>query len=91
MSLLKPINLTGVKGLQSAIAALIDGKTGPIELSDNVNLKIKRNADSVDLVITDGTAEVVLNGLPDPNILRATLHRHYGTVSLTLTDVRIEY
>lgn len=91
MSLLKPINLSGVKGLQSAIAALIEGKAGPIELSETVTLKVKRNADSVELVIADGTAEVALRGLPDPNIISATLHPHYGTVSLTLTDVRIEY
>lgn len=91
MSLLKPINLSGVKGLQAAIAALIDGKTGPIELSETVNLKIKRNGDSVELVVTDGKAEVGLNGLPDPNIIKVKAHRHYAVVSLSLTDVRVDY
>lgn len=91
MSFLKPINLSSVKGLQSAIAALIDGKAGPIELSETVNLKVKRNGDSVDLVITDGTAEVSLKGLPDPNIIKVEAHRHYAVVSLTLADVRVDY
>lgn len=91
MSLIKPINLTGVKGLRSAIEALIDGKTGPIELSDTVNLKIKRNGDSVDLVVTDGKAEVVLKGLPDPDIIKVEAHRKFAVVSLALTNVRVEY
>jgi len=91
MSILKPINLAGVKGLRAAIAALIDGKTGPIELSDTVNLKIRRNGDSVELVVTDGKAEVVLNGLPDPDIVKVEAHRNYAVVSLSLANVRVEY
>jgi hypothetical protein len=91
MSLLKPINLSSVKGLQSAIAALINGKAGPIELSETVNLKVKRNGDSVELVITDGTAEISLKGLPDPDIVKIKAHRHYAIVSLTLADVRVDY
>ncbi len=91
MSLLKPINLSSVKGLQSAIAALINGKAGPIELSETVNLKVKRNGDSVELVITDGTAEISLKGLPDPDIVKIKAHRHYAIVSLTLADLRVDY
>lgn len=91
MSLLKPIDMTGKPSLRDAIKSLMAGKVGEIALTETVNVKIKRESGNVSLIITEGGAEVVLKGLPDPDILKAVCYENHAIVSLRLTDVRVNY
>jgi hypothetical protein len=91
MSLIKPIDMRGNEGLRKAIQAVISGKSDRIEWSENLNMQIVRDGDSAEIRITGGTVEVALRGLPDPNILSARLHADHAIVSLTLTNVRVDY
>jgi len=43
------------------------------------------------LRITDGKAEVRLRGLPDPDFISAKCHKDHAIVSLSLTNVRVNY
>jgi hypothetical protein len=92
MSLIKPIDLTGIQGIKEAIQAVISGRVDRIQWSETVNLRIVRdNAGSAELKITDGKAEVSLRGLPDPDFIGAKLFADHAIVSLTLTNVRVNY
>lgn len=91
MSLIKPIDMRGKAGLREAIEAIISGKVDRVEWTDNLNLRITRDGDKAELRITDGTVEVNLRGLPDPDVLSAELHRDHAIVSLRLTNVRVDY
>jgi hypothetical protein len=92
MSLFQPIDLTHKSGLREAIRAIIDGKVDRIEWTDTLNLRITRDdAGTAELTITDGKAEVRLRGLPDPDFISAKLHEDHAIVSLSLTNVRINY
>jgi hypothetical protein len=92
MSLIKPIDMRGKSGLREAVQSIIDGKIDRIEWTDTINLRIVRdNAGSAELRITDGKAEVSLRGLPDPDFISAKLHQDHAIVSLSLTNVRVDY
>jgi hypothetical protein len=92
MSLIKPINMTGRAGLRAAIEAIISGKVDRIEWTDSINLRITRdNAGAAEIKITDGAAEVNLRGLPNPDFIGAKLHSDHAIVSLSLTNVRVDY
>lgn len=91
MSILKPIDMTGKAGLREAIAAVISGKVDRIEWTENINLRIVRDGDSAEVKITDGNAEVSLRGLPDPDFIGAKCFRDHAIVSLSLTNVRVDY
>jgi hypothetical protein len=92
MSFIKPIDMTGKSGLREAIQAIIDGRVDRIEWTDTINLRIDRdNAGTAELRITDGKAEVSLRGLPDPDFISAKCHRDHAIVSLSLTNVRVDY
>ncbi len=91
MSLIKPIDMRGREGLRDAIEAIISGKVDRIEWTDNLNLRITRSGDSAEITITDGKAEVALKGLPDPDFISAKLHRDHAIVSLSITNVRVDY
>ena len=91
MSLIKPIDMRGKAGLREAIAAVIAGKIDRIEWTDSINLRVTRDGDSAEIKITDGTAEVNLRGLPNPDFIGAKLHSDHAIVSLTLTNVRVDY
>jgi hypothetical protein len=91
MSLIKPIDMRGRSGLREAVEAIIDGKIDRIEWSENVNLRITRDGDSAEIKITDGLAEVNLKGLPNPDFIMAKLHRDHAIVSLTITNLRVNY
>lgn len=84
--------MTGKSGLREAVQAIIDGKIGRIEWTDTINLKIVRdNAGTAELRITDGKAEASLRGLPDPDLISAKCYADHAIVSLSLTDVRVNY
>lgn len=91
MSLIKPIDMRGRSGLREAIAAVIAGKVDRIEWTDNLNLRITRDGESAEIKITDGNAEARINALMKPDILSARIHRDHAIVSLTLTNVRVDY
>ena len=92
MSLIKPIDMTGKSGLREAIQAIIDGRLDRIEWTDTINLRIVRDgAGTAELRITDGKAEVSLRGLPDPDFISAKCHKDHAFVSLSLTNVRVDY
>jgi len=91
MSLINPIDMRGKAGLREAIAAIIAGKLDRIEWTDSINLRITREGDSAEIKITDGAAEVNLRGLPNPDFIGAKLHSDHAIVSLTLTNVRVNY
>jgi len=91
MSLIKPIDMRGKDGLREAIQAIIDGKIDRIEWTESINLRITREGDSAEIKITDGAAEVNLRGLPNPDFIGAKLHSDHAIVSLTLTNVRVNY
>jgi len=91
MSLIKPIDMRGNAGLREAIAAIIAGKVDRIEWTDSLNLRITREGDSAEIKITDGAAEVNLRGLPNPDFVGAKLFSDHAIVSLTLTNVRVDY
>lgn len=91
MSLIKPIDLRGKAGLREAIEAIITGKADRIEWTDTLNLRITRDSDSAEIKITEGAAEVNLRGLPNPDLIGAKLFPDHAIVSLTLTNVRVDY
>ena len=91
MSLIKPIDMRGKAGLREAIAAVIAGKIDRIEWTDSINLRVTRDGDSAEIKITHGAAEVNLRGLPNPDFIGAKLHSDHAIVSLTLTNVRVNY
>mgnify|MGYP000950717862 CR=1 FL=1 len=91
MSIIKPIDLRGTPGLREAIAAVISGKAGMMQWSEDVNLKLKREGDKAVLVITSGKAEVVLRGLPDPDFIKAEIHPDHAIVSVSIANVRVNY
>jgi hypothetical protein len=92
MSLIKPIDLTGIQGIKEAIQAVISGRVDRIQWSETVNLRIVRdNAGSAELIITDGKVEVSLKGLPDPDLISAKCFIDHAIVSLSLTNVRVNY
>jgi hypothetical protein len=91
MSIIKSIDMRGRAGLREAIEAIISGKVDRIEWTDTINLRITRDGDSAEIKITDGTAEVNLRGLPDPDVLSAKLYADHAVVSLRLTNVRVDY
>lgn len=91
MSILKPIDLRDNQSIHMAVAALIGGKIGRIEFSESVNLKISRDGDSAKIEITDGKIEITLRGLPDPDFVRAECFSDHAIVSLSITDVRVDY
>jgi hypothetical protein len=91
MSFIKPIDLTGNQALRNAVEALISGKASRLEWSEEINLKLKRENGRAVLTITSGSAEVVLRGLPDPDFVKAVVYPDHAIVSLSLTDVRINY
>lgn len=91
MPLIKPIDLRGKAGLREAIEAVISGKAERIEWSETLNLKITRDSDSAEIKITEGAAEVNLRGLPNPDFIGAKLFADHAIVSLTLTNVRVDY
>ena len=91
MPLIHPIDMRGRSGLREAIEAIISGKVDRIEWTDTLNLRITRDGDSAEIKITDGAAEVNLRGLPNPDFVGAKLYRDHAIVSLTLTNVRVDY
>ena len=91
MSLIKPIDMRGKAGLREAIEAIIAGKADRIEWTETLNLRITRDGDSAEIKITDGAAEVNLRGLPNPDFIGAKLFADHAIVSLTLTNVRVDY
>ena len=91
MPLIKPIDLRGKAGLREAIEAVISGKADRIEWSETLNLRITRDSDSAEIKITDGAAEVNLRGLPNPDFIGAKLFADHAIVSLTLTNIRVDY
>jgi hypothetical protein len=91
VSFIKPIDLRGNPALREAIAAVISGKVGRIEWTDNLNLRITKDGDSAEIKITEGKAEVALRGLPDPDFISAKLHHDHAIVSLSITNVRVDY
>lgn len=91
MSLIKPIDMRGNAGLREAIEAVIAGKADRIEWTETLNLRITRDGDSAEIKITDGAAEVNLRGLPNPDFVGAKLFADHAIVSLTLTNVRVDY
>ena len=91
MSLIKPIDLRGNAGLREAVEAIIAGKYDRIEWTDDLNLRITRDGSSAEIQITAGKAEVVLRGLPDPDFISAKLYPDHAIVSLTITNVRVDY
>ena len=91
MSLIKPIDLTGMPAIREAVSAVISGKFERIGFTEVINMRIQRGDDSAEITITDGKAEVKLSGLPDPDILSVKCYRNYAIVSLTLTNVRVDY
>ena len=91
MSLIKPIDMRGKAGLREAIEAIIAGKADRIEWTEALNLRITRDGDSAEIKITDGAAEVNLRGLPNPDFVGAKLFVDHAIVSLTLTNVRVDY
>jgi hypothetical protein len=91
MSFIKPIDMRGKAGLRDAIEAVIAGKADRIEWTETLNLRITRDGDSAEIKITDGAAEVNLRGLPNPDFIGAKLFADHAIVSLTLTNVRVNY
>lgn len=91
MNIIKPIDLRGRAGLREAIKAIIDGKVDRIEWTETLNLRIVRDGESAEIKITEGKAEVSLRGLPDPDFIGAKLHKDHAIVSLSLTNVRVDY
>jgi hypothetical protein len=91
MSLIRPIDMRGRAGLREAVEAIIAGKVDRIEWTDSLNLRITRDSDSAEIKITDGKAEVALRGLPDPDFISAKLYPDHAIVSLTITNVRVDY
>lgn len=91
MSLIKPIDMRGTAGLRKAVTDLISGKIDRIGWSEEINLKIKREAGKAVVTITSGKAEVSLRGLPDPDFVKAELFADHAIVSLSITDVRVDY
>jgi hypothetical protein len=92
MSIIKPIDMRGRAGLREAIEAIISGKVDRIEWTDSINLRITRDdAGTAEIKITDGNAEVNLRGLPNPDFIGAKLHPDHAIVSLSLTNVRVDY
>jgi hypothetical protein len=91
MSLIKPIDMRGKAGLREAIEAVIAGKADRIEWTETLNLRITRDGDSAEIKLTDGAAEVNLRGLPNPDFIGAKLFADHAIVSLTLTNVRVNY
>lgn len=91
MSLIKPIDMRGRAGLRKAIAAIITGKADRIEWTESLNLRITRDGESAEIKITDGAAEVNLRGLPNPDFVGVKLYHDHAIVSLTLTNVRVDY
>lgn len=91
MSLLKPIDLTKTQGIREAIAAVIDGKVGAVEFSEMINLRIVRGDNSAEVTLASGKAEYVIKGLPDPDILSVKCFRDHAIVSLSITNVRVDY
>jgi hypothetical protein len=91
MPLIKPIDMRGKAGLREAIEAIITGKADRIEWTDTINLRVTRDGESAEIKITDGAAEVNLRGLPNPDFVGAKLFSDHAIVSLTLTNVRVDY
>jgi hypothetical protein len=92
MSIIKPIDMRGRAGLREAIEAIISGKVDRIEWTDSINLRITRDdAGTAEIKITDGSAEVNLRGLPNPDFIGAKLHSDHAIVSLSLVNVRVDY
>jgi hypothetical protein len=91
MPLIHPIDMRGKAGLRESIAAIISGKVDRIEWTENLNLRITRDGESAEIKITDGAAEVNLRGLPNPDFVGAKLYPDHAIVSLTLTNVRVDY
>lgn len=91
MSLIKPIDMRG-KGLREVAASLISGNIGDrIGWSEELNLKIKRETGKTVVTITSGKAEVLLRGLPDPDFITAELFADHAIISLSITNVRVNY
>ncbi len=91
MSLIKPIDMRGNATLRAAVEGIINGRFSRIQWSEEVNLKIRHEAGRAVILITSGEAEVMLKGLPDPNFIKAELHPDHAIVSLSITDVRVNY
>jgi hypothetical protein len=92
MSFIKPIDMRGKAGLRDAVEAVIAGKADRIEWTETLNLRITRDdGGTAEIKITDGAAEVNLRGLPNPDFIRAKLFADHAIVSLTLTNVRVNY
>ena len=91
MSILKPIDLRDRPYLKQIAEALISGKHEGVAWSDGVTLDINRSGSNATIEIKNGTMEAVLKGLPDPDFIKAVLHEHHAIVSLSITDVRVDY
>ena len=91
MSIIKPIDMRGKAGLREASEAIIAGKINRIEWTETLNLRITRDGDSAEITITDGSAEARINALLKPDIFSAKLYADHAIVSLTLTNVRVDY
>lgn len=90
MSIIKPIDLKHLN-IREAIEAVISGKINRIEFSETVNLRVVRDGESAEIKITEGKAEVSLRGLPDPDFIGAKCFKDHAIVSLSLTNVRVDY
>ena len=90
MSFIKPINLRHLN-IREAIQAVISGRIERIELSETVNLQLKRDGEQAILTITDGTVEIDIPGPISPDVLRVTAYDNHALVDLRLSQVRVDY
>jgi hypothetical protein len=91
MSLIKPIDLTGIQGIKDAIQAVISGRVDRIQWSETVNLKLTHDGTQAVLTVSDGTVEIDIPGPISPDVLRVTAFDDHALVDLRLSQVRINY
>jgi hypothetical protein len=91
MSLIKPIDMRGNAGLREAAKAIIDRKFGKIQWSASVTVNCQSDGERAIVKVVEGIVEAALRGLPDPDFLQMDVREDHAIVSLTLTNVRVDY
>ena len=91
MSFIKPIDLRGKAGFREAAKAMIDCKFGKIQWSDSVTVNSQSDGEKAIVKVVEGIVEAALRGLPDPDFLQMDVREDHAIVSLTLTNVRVDY
>jgi hypothetical protein len=91
MSFIKPIDMRGKAGLREAAKAIINRKFGKIHWSDSVTVNCQSDGEKAIVRVVEGIVEAALRGLPDPDFLQMDVREDHAIVSLTLTNVRVNY